>query len=80
MLENYKCVIASKSQIIEKWDEEIKKHNYSEEWKIYKEQSLSNMDTRTVYMGLLDGKIITEATAIISSKDKCIENKRDLSL
>lgn len=78
MLENYKCVIASKSQIIEKWDEEIKKHNYSEEWKIYKEQSLSNMDTRTVYMGLLDGKIITEATAIISGKDKCIENKDDL--
>lgn len=75
MLENYKCVIASKSQIIEKWDEEIKKHNYSEEWKIYKEQSLSNMDTRTVYMGLLDGIIITEATAIISGKDKCIENK-----
>lgn len=37
MLENYKCVIASNSQIIEKWDEEIKKHNYSEEWKIYKE-------------------------------------------
>lgn len=74
MLENYKCVIASKSQIIEKWDEEIKKHNYSEEWKIYKEQSLSNMDTRTVYMGLLDGIIITEATAIISGKDKCIEN------
>lgn len=34
-----------------------KKHNYSEEWKIYKEQSLSNMDTRTVYMGLLDGKL-----------------------
>ena len=78
MLENYKCVIASKSQIIEKWDEEIKKHNYSEEWKIYKEQSLSNMDTRTVYMGLLDGIIITEATAIISGKDKCIENKDDL--
>ena len=72
MLENYKCVIASKSQIIEKWDEEIKKHNYSEEWKIYKEQSLSNMDTRTVYMGLLDGIIITEATAIICDKDKCI--------
>jgi len=78
MLENYKCVIASKSQIIEKWDEEIKRHNYSEEWKIYKEQSLSNMDSRIVYMGLLDGKIITEATAIISSKDKCMENKDDL--
>lgn len=59
MLENYKCVIASKSQIIEKWDEEIKKHNYSEEWKIYKEQSLSNMDTRTVYMGLLESLFIS---------------------
>lgn len=75
---NYKCVVASMDQIIEKWDEEIKKHNYSEEWKIYKEHSLSNMDTRIVYMGLLDGKIITEATAIISGKDKCIENKDDL--
>ena len=71
MLENYKCVIASRNQIIDKWDEEIKRHNDSEEWKIYKEQSLNNMDTRIVYMGLLDGKIITEATAIISSKDKC---------
>lgn len=78
MLENYKCVVASMDQIIEKWDEEIKRHNDSEEWKIYKEQSLSNMDTRTVYMGLLDGIIITEATAIISSKDKCMENKDDL--
>lgn len=75
---NYKCVVASKDQIIEKWDEEIKKHNYSEEWKIYKEQSLNNMDTRIVYMGILDGKIITEATVIISGKDKCMENKDDL--
>jgi hypothetical protein len=78
MLDNYKCIIANKNQIIEKWDEEIKRHNYSEEWKIYKEHSLSNMDTRIVYMGILDGKIITEATAIISGKDKCIENKDDL--
>ena len=75
MLENYKCVVASMDQIIEKWDEEIKRHNYSEEWKIYKEHSLSNMDTRIVYMGILDGKIITEATAIVSSKDTCMENK-----
>ena len=78
MLDNYKCIIANKNQIIEKWDEEIKKHNYSEEWKIYKKQSLNNMDTRIVYMGILDGIIITEATAIISSKDKCMENKDDL--
>ena len=78
MLENYTCVIANKNQIIEKWDEEIKSHNYSEEWKIYKEHSLSNMDTRIVYMGILDGKIITEATAIVSSKDTCMKNKDDL--
>lgn len=36
------------------------------------------MDTRIVYMGILDGKIITEATAIVSSKDTCMENKDDL--
>ena len=40
MLENYTCVIASRNQIIDKWDEEIKRHNDSEEWKIYKEQSV----------------------------------------
>lgn len=54
---NYKCVVASRDQIIEKWDEEIKSHNYSEEWKIYKEHSLSNMDTRIVYMGYLMEKL-----------------------
>ena len=78
MKDEYKCVIADKNLIIKKWDEEIKRHNYSEEWKIYKEQSLSNMDTRIVYMGLLDGKIITEATAIISENDLDMQNKDGL--
>ncbi len=55
-MNNYKCVIASKSQIIEKWDEEIERNNYAEEWKIYKEHSLSNMDNEIVYMGILNEK------------------------
>ena len=55
-MNNYKCVIASKSQIIEKWDEEIERNNYAEEWKIYKEHSLSNMDNGIVYMGILNEK------------------------
>lgn len=75
---NYECVIASKDLIIKKWNEEIKRHNNSDMWKKFKEESLNNLDTRIVYMGLLDGKIITECTAIISSNDLNLQNKEKL--
>lgn len=77
-MKEYKCVIANKDMIIKKWDYEIQKHNNSMLWKSFKEESLSNMNTRTVYMGLLDGEIITECTAIISSDDKNMQNKDEL--
>ena len=75
---NYECVIASKEQIIKKWDYEIKRHRNSPEWIYFKNNSLANLDTRIVYMGILDGKIITEATAIVSLNDKGIQNKDGL--
>ena len=75
---NYECVIATKELIIKKWDEEIIKHNNSELWKSFKETSLRNLSTRIVYMGLLDGNIITECTAIISSDDLDMQNKDNL--
>lgn len=77
-MDNYECVIASKELIIKKWDEEIKNHNNSELWKQFKRQSLRNLDTRIVYMGLLNGDIITEATAIISENDLDMQNKDGL--
>ena len=78
MKDEYKCVIADKNLIIKKWDEEIKKHNNSLNFKKFKEESLNNLDTRIVYMGLLNGKIITECTAIISVDDLNMQNKDNL--
>ena len=75
---NFKCVIATKDLIIQKWNEEIKKHNDSDVWKEFKKESLRNVDNRIVYMGLLNDKIIAEATAIISEKDLDMQNKEDL--
>ena len=75
---NFKCVIATKDLIIKKWDEEIEKHNDSNVWEEFKKESLRNINNRIVYMGILDGKIITEATAIISEKDLDMQNKEDL--
>ena len=75
---NFKCVIATKDLIIGKWDEEIKKHNDSDTWKEFKKESLRNIDNRFVYMGILDDKIIAEATAIISLDDLDMQNKDGL--
>lgn len=75
---NYKCLIANKEMIIKKWDEEIKKHNNSELWTNFKEQSLRNINTRIVYMGLLGDEIIAEATAVVSSDDLDMQNKEGL--
>lgn len=76
--DNYKCVIASKDLLIKKWDEEIEKHNNSDVWKQFKTVSLRNINNRIVYMGILEDKIITECTAIISENDLDIQNKEDL--
>ena len=59
-------------------DEEISRHNNSKLWKEFKKISLNNLDTRIVYMGILNDEIITECTAIISLKDLNIQNKDNL--
>lgn len=59
-------------------DEEIRKHNNSKTWIDFKEKSLRNLDSRIVYMGILDGKIIMESTAIISSNDLDMQSKDNL--
>lgn len=77
-MDNYKCVIANKELIIKKWNEEISRHNNSKLWKEFKKISLNNLDTRIVYMGILNDEIITACTAIISLKDLNIQNKEIL--
>ena len=68
----------NKDLIIKKWDEEIRKHNNSKTWIDFKEKSLRNLDTRIVYMGILNDEIITESTAIISINDLDMQNKDNL--
>ena len=75
---NYKCVIATEELLTKKWDIEIKKHDNSDVWKKFKAESLRNIDNRIVYMGILNNKIITEATAIISENDTDMQNKEGL--
>lgn len=77
-MDNYRCVIANKELIIKKWDEEISRHNNSKLWKEFKKISLNNLDTRIVYMGILNDEIITECTAIISLEDLNMQNKDNL--
>lgn len=77
-MENYKCIIADKELIIKKWDIEIEKHNNSDKWREFKEIALQNLNTRIIYMGLLNNEIITEATAVISYQDNDIQNKDNL--
>ena len=69
---NYICKIASKEEIAKKFDYEISIHKEDEDnWIKWKEEALNIPDgKRIVYYGILDGKIICEATAAIS-KDAC---------
>lgn len=77
-MNNYKCVIASEEMINKKWNQEIEKHEDKELWEKFKESSLRNIENRIVYMGILNGEIITECTAIISSNDLDMQNKENL--
>lgn len=76
--DNYICKIANSNMVIEKFNEEIKNHENKEEWESFKETAVKNFDNRITYIGLLNGKIITEATAIISNNDLGIQNKDGL--
>ncbi len=78
MKEEYICIIADENLINKKFDQEIDNHLDKEEWLEYKKHAIRNQETRIVYMGLLNGEIITECTAIISDKDLDMQNKENL--
>ena len=76
----YICKIASLEDIIKKQDELINKHPNDNKWVEWKKEWIERFNNKTiiVYYGILDGKIITEATAVISGEDKYIQNKEGL--
>lgn len=73
----YICKIANIDEIIQRWDDLIIQNPDNESWKVWKQQTIEafNNQTQIVYYGILDNKIISEATAVISVVD---ENKNQL--
>ena len=63
------CKIASIEEMHEKWDYEIQKNIDDSAWPIWKEEAIVHAKSgqSIVYYGILDGKIITEATAVLDS-------------
>ena len=70
-LEEYICKIATIEEMIQNWEYLIRIHPNDNKWKIYKEKALKNkIDNKAiVYYGILNGKVISEATAMLSNLD-----------
>lgn len=74
-MREYICKIATIDEMKAKWNYEIKKHK-SPNWKIWKAEAIErvNNEDSIVYYGILNGKIICEATAMF---DKSIVQNGD---
>ena len=70
-MSNFMCKIATKEEILKELDYEISIHPYDNNWLKWKEEAAKRKDgERITYIGVLDGKIITEATAALT-KESC---------
>lgn len=65
----YRCKIATLEEVIEKMDYEISIHT-NPIWREFKERAVHNFKqgNSIVYVGILDGRIICEATAIVKQE------------
>ena len=70
-MDNYICKIATIEEMKQNWDYLIEIHPNNYAWKIYKEEAIKNMKVKNtiVYYGILNGTIISEATAFVSNTD-----------
>ena len=68
---NYICKIATLEEMEQNWNYLIEIHPNNNAWKIYKEEAVKNMKEKNtiVYYGILNGTIISEATAFVSNTD-----------
>lgn len=70
-MNNYICKIADLNEMNTKWDYEISIHPGDISWSLYKTKFIESAKkgNRVSYYGILNGKIICEATAIFSKED-----------
>ena len=68
-MSEYICKIATLEEMEQNWNYLIEIHPNNNAWKIYKEEAVKNMKEKNaiVYYGILNGTIISEATAFISN-------------
>lgn len=71
MIEGYICKIATIEEMEQNWNYLIEIHPDNNAWKIYKDEAIKNMQNGNtiVYYGILNGEIISEATAMLSNLD-----------
>lgn len=64
---NYICKLATLDEVINKANEEVKKHPNNKMWEIFKERAINNFKNKNtlVYVGVLNDEIICEATSFI---------------
>lgn len=63
----YICKEAARDELIRRW-EYLNKINPGEKWTAFRENALKHYDEKSTisYLGILDGEIICEATAVVS--------------
>ena len=66
-MSNYICKIASREELLKRWDYLVKIHPDNNKWIEYKENAIKHYDESSTisYLGLLDDEIICEITAYI---------------
>lgn len=80
-MKEYLCKMATIDEMETKWNYEIKKHK-SPNWKLWKDEAIERVRSGQciAYYGILNGKIICEATAmfdknIVQNSNGLVDNK-----
>lgn len=66
-MNNFSCKVATRDELLKRWEYLIKIHLGNNDWVRYKENAVRNYDNGSTisYLGFLDDQIICEATAYI---------------
>ena len=64
-MNNFSCKVATRDELLKRWEYLIKIHPGNNDWVRYKENAVRNYDNGSTisYLGFLDDQIICEATA-----------------
>jgi GNAT superfamily N-acetyltransferase len=66
-MENFICKVATRDELLKRWEYLIEIHPGKNEWVTYKENAIRNFEDKSTisYLGFLNGEIICEATVYI---------------